>query len=119
MSYLKKQSGPASVPIKTAKEVAEFKAKPAAVVGVFKGEDAPEFKVFSDVANALRDDFDFAHTFEAKIVDEVRKFFPGLSRLFPGQFFMKPVPLRTSCKVSLTSTSVHAYGLCGPHGHDV
>lgn len=73
VSYLKKQSGPASVPIKTAKEVAEFKAKPAAVVGVFKGEDAPEFKVFSDVANALRDDFDFAHTFEAKIVDEIKK----------------------------------------------
>eukprot|EP00884_Botryococcus_braunii_P003077 jgi/Botrbrau1/12770/Bobra.0238s0009.1 len=77
VTYLKKQSGPASVPLTNAKEVTDIKGKVAAVVGLFKGEDAPEFKVFSEVANTLRDDLDFGHAFEAKLIDDVKKA-PGI-----------------------------------------
>lgn len=52
--------------------MAEFKAAhDPAVLGVFSGADAKEFKAFEAAADGLRSDFDFAHTFDASLVDEV------------------------------------------------
>jgi protein disulfide-isomerase A1 len=73
VSYLQKQSGPASKPLTSAEEVSAFKKNDPAIIGVFKSEKASEFKAFSKVANSLRDDFDFAHTFEADLVEGAGK----------------------------------------------
>ncbi|EIE22882.1 protein disulfide isomerase [Coccomyxa subellipsoidea C-169] len=71
VSYLEKVSGPPSKELKTKEEVAEFKeAHDPAVLGVFSGADAAEFKAFEGAADGLRSDFDFAHTFDASLVDE-------------------------------------------------
>ncbi len=54
-------------------QVAEFKAaNDPAVIGVFSGADAKEFKAFESAADGMRSDFDFAHAFDASLVDEVR-----------------------------------------------
>ncbi|CAL8464780.1 g4315 [Coccomyxa elongata] len=73
VSYLEKVSGPPSKELKTKEEVAEFKAaNDPAVIGVFSGADAKEFKAFESAADGMRSDFDFAHTFDASLVDEVK-----------------------------------------------
>ena len=54
-------------------QVEAFKKNDPAIIGVFKSEKASEFKAFSKVANSLRDDFDFAHTFDAELVEGAGK----------------------------------------------
>ncbi|KAF8088456.1 hypothetical protein N665_0541s0021 [Sinapis alba] len=67
VTYLKKQSGPASFEIKSADDAAEFDKK-VIVVGVFPKLSGSEFDSFLATAEKLRSDYDFAHTSDAKLL---------------------------------------------------
>jgi len=68
VSYAKKQFGPATQELKDAAAIDKATDKPAevTVLGVFpEGESSAEFKTWLAVANALREDATFVHTFTA------------------------------------------------------
>ncbi|KAG2318666.1 hypothetical protein Bca4012_055138 [Brassica carinata] len=67
VTYLKKQSGPASFEVKSADDAAEFDKK-VIVVGVFPKLSGSEFDSFLATAEKLRSDYDFAHTSDAKLL---------------------------------------------------
>ncbi|XP_010471945.1 PREDICTED: protein disulfide isomerase-like 1-2 [Camelina sativa] len=67
VTYVKKQSGPASVEIKSADVAAEVVGdKNVVAVGVFPKLSGDEFDSFMALAEKLRADYDFAHTLDAK-----------------------------------------------------
>ncbi|XP_010538989.1 PREDICTED: protein disulfide-isomerase-like [Tarenaya hassleriana] len=67
VSYLKKQSGPASFEIKSAEDATNFIGeKKIAIVGVFPKFSGEEFENFMVLAEKLRSDFEFGHTLDAK-----------------------------------------------------
>ncbi|KFK42144.1 hypothetical protein AALP_AA2G217000 [Arabis alpina] len=69
VSYLKKQSGPASVEIKSADVAAEVIGEKSVVaVGVFPKLSGVEYDSFIALAEKLRADYDFAHTLDAKLL---------------------------------------------------
>ncbi len=70
VSYLQKQSGPASVMLSSKDAVTAFVQKEVAVVGVFSGSGSAEFKTFSGVSDILRDEYDFGHVFDAALLSE-------------------------------------------------
>ena len=64
VKYMKKQAAPASSVITSAAELDTYaKGNEPFVVGFFPDEKSDLFKTFTEVANANRDDFTFAHTF--------------------------------------------------------
>ncbi|KAJ4879620.1 Protein disulfide isomerase-like 1-1 [Raphanus sativus] len=67
VTYLKKQSGPASFEIKSADDASEVDKK-VIVVGVFPKLSGSEFESFLATAEKLRSDYDFAHTSDAKLL---------------------------------------------------
>ncbi|CAA0339760.1 unnamed protein product [Arabidopsis thaliana] len=69
VTYLKKQSGPASVEIKSADSATEVVGeKNVVAVGVFPKLSGDEFDSFMALAEKLRADYDFAHTLDAKFL---------------------------------------------------
>ncbi|CAN7065370.1 unnamed protein product [Brassica oleracea var. botrytis] len=69
VTYVKKQSGPASAEIKSADGAAEVIGEKSVVaVGVFPKLSGEEFDSFMAVAEKLRADYDFAHTLDAKLL---------------------------------------------------
>eukprot|EP01024_Parvocaulis_polyphysoides_P026521 TRINITY_DN2415_c0_g1_i1.p1 TRINITY_DN2415_c0_g1~~TRINITY_DN2415_c0_g1_i1.p1 ORF type:complete len:538 (+),score=115.82 TRINITY_DN2415_c0_g1_i1:133-1614(+) len=68
ISYMSKQFGPASKEFKTEDEVADFVGEALVILGVFSKSDSEAFKVYEKVSEMLRDDYDFAHVFDSKIV---------------------------------------------------
>ncbi|CAN8312856.1 unnamed protein product [Cochlearia groenlandica] len=69
VTYLKKQSGPASFEIKSADDASEVVGdKKVVVVGVFPKLSGSEFDSFLATAEKLRSDYDFAHTSDAKLL---------------------------------------------------
>ncbi|VVA92097.1 unnamed protein product [Arabis nemorensis] len=69
VTYLKKQSGPASFEIKSADAATEVVGeKKVVVVGVFPKLSGSEFDSFLAIAEKLRSDYDFAHTSDAKLL---------------------------------------------------
>ncbi|GAB2212977.1 hypothetical protein Droror1_Dr00020986 [Drosera rotundifolia] len=69
VSYLKKQAGPASVKIKSAKDAsAVFSEDNIVVVGIFSEFSGEEYKNFMAIAEKLRSEFDFAHTLDTKLL---------------------------------------------------
>ncbi|KAL1214582.1 Protein disulfide isomerase-like 1-2 [Cardamine amara subsp. amara] len=69
VTYVKKQSGPASVEIKSADVAAEVVGdKNVVAVGVFPKLSGEEFDSFMAFAEKLRADYDFAHTLDAKLL---------------------------------------------------
>ncbi|CAN8234163.1 unnamed protein product [Cochlearia groenlandica] len=69
VSYVKKQSGPASVEIKSADAASEVVGDQSVViVGVFPKLSGEEFDSFIALADKLRADYDFAHTLDAKLL---------------------------------------------------
>uniref|UniRef100_A0A2C9U1I9 Protein disulfide-isomerase n=1 Tax=Manihot esculenta TaxID=3983 RepID=A0A2C9U1I9_MANES len=67
VEYLKKQSGPASVEIKSAEDASNFVGdKKIVIVGVFPKFSGQEFESFIAVAEKLRSDYEFGHTLDAK-----------------------------------------------------
>ncbi|KAJ0241449.1 Protein disulfide isomerase-like 1-2 [Hirschfeldia incana] len=65
VTYVKKQSGPASAEIKSADVAGE---KNVVAVGVFPKLSGEEFDSFMALAEKLRADYDFAHTLDAKLL---------------------------------------------------
>lgn len=55
------------------------KDKDVVVLGVFGSADDKEFKAFEEAAGQLWSDFDFGHTFDVAIVEEVRLTLDALS----------------------------------------
>uniref|UniRef100_A0A1J3F523 Protein disulfide-isomerase n=1 Tax=Noccaea caerulescens TaxID=107243 RepID=A0A1J3F523_NOCCA len=69
VTYVKKQSGPASAEIKSAAAAAEIVGdKNVVAVGVFPKLSGEEFDSFMALAEKLRADYDFAHTVDAKLL---------------------------------------------------
>ncbi|KAL1196190.1 Protein disulfide isomerase-like 1-1 [Cardamine amara subsp. amara] len=69
VTYLKKQSGPASFEIKSAEDAAGVIGdKKVVVVGIFPKLSGAEFDSFLATAEKLRSDFDFAHTSDVKLL---------------------------------------------------
>ncbi|CAA7013418.1 unnamed protein product [Microthlaspi erraticum] len=69
VSYVKKQSGPASAEIKSAADAAEVVGdKDVVAVGVFPKLSGVEYDSFMALAEKLRADYDFAHTVDAKLL---------------------------------------------------
>ncbi|XP_061341914.1 protein disulfide-isomerase-like [Gastrolobium bilobum] len=67
VDYLKKQSGPASIEIKSADDASAFVGKnKVAIVGVFPKFSGEEFENFNALAEKLRSEYDFGHTLDAK-----------------------------------------------------
>uniref|UniRef100_A0A1J3DFM3 Protein disulfide-isomerase n=1 Tax=Noccaea caerulescens TaxID=107243 RepID=A0A1J3DFM3_NOCCA len=83
VSYLKKQSGPASFEIKSADEAAEVVGdKKVVAVGVFPKLSGSEFDSFLALAEKLRSDYDFAHTSDAKLLPRGESVTGPIVRLF-------------------------------------
>ncbi|KAL3693026.1 hypothetical protein R1sor_006677 [Riccia sorocarpa] len=73
VSHLQKLSGPPSVELKSAEEAEKFLAdneKNLVVIGVFDKLEGEEYESFFKVADALRSDYEFAHTASSSIVPE-------------------------------------------------
>eukprot|EP00475_Leptophrys_vorax_P005923 TRINITY_DN1359_c0_g2_i1.p1 TRINITY_DN1359_c0_g2~~TRINITY_DN1359_c0_g2_i1.p1 ORF type:complete len:528 (+),score=116.19 TRINITY_DN1359_c0_g2_i1:93-1586(+) len=71
VSYLKKQSGPATSQVTTAKDITDItKEEDVVVVGLFSDLGSDEFSKFSTVANSFRSDYVFVHTTDASILPE-------------------------------------------------
>lgn len=68
VDYIKKIIGPASAELTDKKSVDKFIEKGMKVVGVFEKEGSSEFKTFLKVADSLREDAEFGHTFDASFV---------------------------------------------------
>ncbi|WCJ44369.1 Protein disulfide-isomerase [Euphorbia peplus] len=67
VEYLKKQSGPASVEIKSNEDASTFVGdKKIVIVGVFPKLSGSEYENFIAVAEKLRSDYEFGHTSDAK-----------------------------------------------------
>ncbi|XP_060214393.1 protein disulfide-isomerase [Lycium barbarum] len=69
VSYVKKQSGPASTEIKSSEDANAFiDANKIIIVGVFPEFSGEKFENFTAAAERLRSDYDFAHTSDAKLL---------------------------------------------------
>ncbi|XP_019182285.1 PREDICTED: protein disulfide-isomerase-like [Ipomoea nil] len=67
VTYLKKQSGPASVEIKSADDAAALiDGKKVVIVGVFPEFSGEQFENFTTLAERLRSDYEFGHTHNAE-----------------------------------------------------
>ena len=62
-------------------QVEEHKKKDPAVLAVFKNAEDPAFKAYEKAAGSMFSDYDFAHTFDAAFVEEVRQFCSALMHL--------------------------------------
>lgn len=84
VEYLKKQSGPASVEIKTVEDASNLIAdKKIVVVGVFPKLSGDEFEKYTAVSEKLRSDYEFGHTTDAKLLPRGESSVTGpLVRLF-------------------------------------
>ncbi|CAH8354576.1 unnamed protein product [Eruca vesicaria subsp. sativa] len=83
VTYLKKQSGPASFEIKSADAAAEVVGdKNVVAVGVFPKLSGSEFDSFMATAEKLRSDYDFAHTSDAKLLPRGESVTGPVVRLF-------------------------------------
>ncbi|KAM6974573.1 protein disulfide-isomerase A3-like [Tautogolabrus adspersus] len=66
--YMKKQTGPDSVLLKTEEDLHTFiDHYDASIIGVFSGADSPRLSEFVRAAGLLRDQFRFAHSVELKL----------------------------------------------------
>lgn len=71
VSYLKRQTGPASKLVADADAVKALLDSETAVIGVFPGgEKSAEYKAYSEAANALRGDLELAHVTDGKLLGE-------------------------------------------------
>ncbi|PKI66876.1 hypothetical protein CRG98_012742 [Punica granatum] len=69
VSYLKKQSGPASAEIKSVDDASNLIGeKSIVVVGVFPKFSGEEYENFTALAEKLRSDYEFGHTLDAKLL---------------------------------------------------
>ncbi|XP_057974011.1 protein disulfide-isomerase-like [Malania oleifera] len=69
VAYLKRQSGPASLEIKSMEDASSrVVGKKIVVVGVFPKFSGEEFENFTTLAEKLRTDYDFGHTLDAKLL---------------------------------------------------
>lgn len=67
VTYLQKQSGPASLEIKSVEDASNFVGeKKIVVVGVFPKFSGEEFDNYTALAEKLRSDYEFGHTLDAK-----------------------------------------------------
>lgn len=88
------QSGPPSKEIPSLKQVQEFlkDGDDVVVIGVFKVESDPAYKLYQDAANNLREDYKFHHTFSTEIA-KFLKVSPGkLVVMQPEKFQSKYEP---------------------------
>ncbi|KAL9242087.1 hypothetical protein vseg_016123 [Gypsophila vaccaria] len=69
VEYLKKQSGPASLEIKSTEEATTFIGDDKVVViGIFPEFSGEEYANFSALAEKLRSEYEFGHTLDAKLL---------------------------------------------------
>ncbi|XP_037549349.1 protein disulfide-isomerase A3-like [Nematolebias whitei] len=70
-NYMKKQTGPDSVYLKTKEDLQTFvNSYDASIVGVFSGSDSSRLDEFLNAAGLLREQFRFAHVTDLQIAEE-------------------------------------------------
>uniref|UniRef100_A0AAR2IUT1 Protein disulfide-isomerase n=1 Tax=Pygocentrus nattereri TaxID=42514 RepID=A0AAR2IUT1_PYGNA len=68
VSYMKKQVGPSSVPLRSEADLNSFiNTFDASVVGFFSGTESPQLAEFLKASSALRDSYRFAHSTDLRI----------------------------------------------------
>ncbi|EXB60097.1 Protein disulfide-isomerase [Morus notabilis] len=84
VEYLKKQSGPASVEIKSVEDASNLIVdKKIVVVGIFPKLSGEEFEKYTALSEKLRSDYEFGHTTDAKLLPRGESSVTGpLIRLF-------------------------------------
>uniref|UniRef100_A0A4W3I1Z3 Protein disulfide-isomerase n=1 Tax=Callorhinchus milii TaxID=7868 RepID=A0A4W3I1Z3_CALMI len=82
VEHMAEQAGPPSKHIQTLKQVQEFlkDGDDVIVLAFFNGEQDPEYQIYQDACNSLREDYKFQHTFNV----EIRNFL----NTAPGQLVM-------------------------------
>uniref|UniRef100_A0A4X1VB20 Protein disulfide-isomerase n=1 Tax=Sus scrofa TaxID=9823 RepID=A0A4X1VB20_PIG len=122
VSHLKKQAGPASVPLRTEEEFERFISdKDASVVGFFKDLFSEAHSEFLKAASNLRDNYRFAHTNVESLVDKYDDDGEGITLFRPlhlmNKFEDKTVaytePKMTSGKIK-KFIQENIFGIC-PH----
>lgn len=69
VAYMKKQTGPASIEIKSVEDgTTLIEGDKIVIVGVFPELSGEKFNTFLAVAEVLRSDYEFAHTLDAKLL---------------------------------------------------
>ncbi|KAF6132009.1 protein disulfide isomerase family A member 3 [Phyllostomus discolor] len=90
VSHLKKQAGPASVPLKTEEEFEKFMGeKDASVVGFFKDLFSEAHSEFLKAASNLRDNYRFAHTNVESLVNKYDDDGEGITLFRPSHLMNK------------------------------
>nr|KAF6388283.1 protein disulfide isomerase family A member 3 [Myotis myotis] len=90
VSHLKKQAGPASVPLKTEEEFEKFIGdKDASVVGFFKDLFSEAHSEFLKAASNLRDNYRFAHTNIESLVNKYDDDGEGITLFRPSHLTNK------------------------------
>ncbi|KAF4018061.1 hypothetical protein G4228_009781 [Cervus hanglu yarkandensis] len=90
VSHLKKQAGPASVPLKTEEEFEKFiNDKDASVVGFFKDLFSEAHSEFLKAASNLRDNYRFAHTNIESLVNKYDDDGEGITLFRPSHLTNK------------------------------
>lgn len=69
VDYMIEQAGPPSKQIQAIKQVQEFlkDGDDVILIGVFKGDQDPDYQLYQDAANNLREQYKFHHTFSSEI----------------------------------------------------
>eukprot|EP00894_Picocystis_sp_ML_P001419 jgi/Pico_ML_1/51936/g2725.t1 len=79
VQYVQRQAGPASALVSSADDMAaKVKSDDVIIVGAYK-EGSDELKVFGKVAEALRNDLTFFHTYDASLLPEGKKEVPSIN----------------------------------------
>ncbi|KFO32996.1 protein disulfide-isomerase A3 [Fukomys damarensis] len=90
VSHLKKQAGPASVPLRTEEEFKKFISdKDASVVGFFRDLFSEAHSEFLKAASSLRDNYRFAHTNIESLVKEYDDNGEGITLFRPSHLANK------------------------------
>ncbi|XP_034416673.1 protein disulfide-isomerase A4 isoform X1 [Cyclopterus lumpus] len=82
VEFMEEQAGPPSLQIQAVKQVQELikDGDDAVIVGVFSSEQDAAYEIYSEACNALREDFNFRHTFNSEVAK--------LLKASPGQIVM-------------------------------
>ncbi len=90
-------------------QVEEHRKKDPAVLAVFKSEKDSAFKAYEKAAGGLWSDYDFAHTFDASLVEEV-----SITWLQPSQHHLQYEAIHSGPHVWAFHVTRQAPTLCFP-----
>ncbi|XP_071957938.1 protein disulfide-isomerase A4-like [Antedon mediterranea] len=96
IDYMQKQSGDSSKNKATLKDMKKFleHQDDVSIVGFFSSEEDDLYKMYLDKGNSLRDDYRFAHTFDATVISHYKAKTESIVVFVPERFQSKYEPKR-------------------------